>query len=114
MNEGGAKHLEYYSRSCEKELELSCSNVKCVTFDMMSRKIMLLFAPATWRVAGAAREVASEGQPDEASGVSRLAGRKSYSLFGIQKDLRNWEKKWRQVFINQKTKVINIRMLSRA
>ena len=86
MNEGGAKHLEYYSRSCEKELELSCSNVKCVTFDMMSRKIMLLFASATWRVAGAAREVASEVQLDEQAVYQDLLGEGRIRCSGYEKN----------------------------
>ena len=41
VDEGSAKQLEYCSRLCEKEVDRFSSNVKCVTVDVMSRKIMV-------------------------------------------------------------------------
>ena len=104
MSEGPAKQLEYHSRLCEKELKGSSSLVTCVTFDMMSRKIMLLDASATCWMAGATSEVASELHSDEQAVCQDLLGELSGSLSGMREELRNGEKKWQQVFVNHKPK----------
>ena len=58
---GGAKQLEYCFRLCEKELKGSSSNVKCETFDMMSRKITFLDASPTCWVVSITSDVATNG-----------------------------------------------------
>ena len=51
-----------YSRLCKKEFECSSSDVKCLTFDVMPRKTMVLDASAIRCVAGAVSEIAVELQ----------------------------------------------------
>ena len=82
----------------------SSSNVKCVTFDMMSRKIICFDASATCWVDGATSEGPSELHLDEQAVCQDTFGGLSYSLSGLRIEVRNWEKKGRQVFINHKPK----------
>ena len=82
VNGGGAKQLEYCSRLCEKELKRLSSNVKCATFDMMSR-----------RVVSAASDVASEPPTRQ-----DLLGKLSRSSSGMRTEVCNWEKKLQEVF----------------
>ena len=104
MNEGGAKQLEYYSRLCENECERSSFNVKCVTFDVMSRKSCFWMLPQHVGWLALPSEVASELQLDEQAVCQDLLGELSCSLSGMRKELRKWEKTWRQVFISHKAK----------
>ena len=86
VNGGGAKQLEYCSRLCEKELKRLSFNVKCTTFDMMSRSVV-----------GATSEVAIEPQPDEQVVCQDLLGELSCSLSGMRTEVCNWEKKLQEV-----------------
>ena len=54
VNGGGAEQLKYCSKLREKELKRLSSNVKCATFDMMSRSVV-----------NATSDVASELSTDE-------------------------------------------------
>ena len=84
VNGGGAKQLEYCSRLCEKELKGSSSNVKCETFDIMSRSVV--------------SDVASELPTDEQVVCQDLLGKLSCSLSGMRTEVCNWEKKLQEVF----------------
>ena len=84
---GGAKQLEYCSRLCEKELKGSSSNVKCETFDIMSRSVV-----------SATSDVASELPTDEQVVCQDLLGKLSCSLSGMRTEVCNLEKKLQEVF----------------
>ena len=103
VDEGGVEQPEYYSRSCEKELKRSSSNVKCVTVDVMSRKIMFWDASAMRCVASATSEVASELPPDEQAVCQDLLGELSSSLSGMREAVCIWEK-LQNVLIHHKPK----------
>ena len=98
VNGEGAEQLEYCSRWCEEELEGSSSNVKCETFDMMSRKITLLDASATCWVVSASSDVASELPTDEQVVCQDFLGELSCSLSGMRTEVCNWDKKLQEVF----------------
>ena len=87
VNGGSAKQLEYCSRPCEKDLKRLSFNVKCATFDMMSRT----------------SEVAIEPQPDEHV-VCQDFTDLSNSLSEIRKEKHNWKTKWRPMFVSHKPK----------
>ena len=87
VNGRGAKQLEYCSRLCEKELKRLSSNVKCATFDTMSRSVV-----------SATSDVASELPTDEQVVCQDLLGELSCSLSGMRTEVCNWEKKLQEVF----------------
>ena len=88
------KQLEYCSRLCEKELKRLSSNVKCATFEMMSRSVV-----------SAASDVASELPTDEQVVCQDLTGELSNSLTQMRKETYRWKTtKWRHEFDNHKPK----------
>ena len=95
---------ERCSRLCDKEFGRSSSDDECV----MSRKIMFLNAPATCCVASAMSEMALELQLDEQAVCSRLDWR--IGVFVVWSAKRHVATSVHQA----QTRVINIRVLSRA
>ena len=85
------KCVDVNSRLCEKELKGTSSNVKCETFDMMSRKITFLDASATCWVVSDTSDVASELPTDQQAVCQALLGELSCSLSGMRIEEKSQE-----------------------